>query len=212
MLYNAFEHMNKLLLYTKLTFLMILSVNIEAADIAKGKEKSAACVACHGQEGVSPSPIWPNLAGQHAGYLSKQLHEFKKGASGNRNNSIMYGISLTLSDDDISDLSEYYASLQGSVGTTADEYLLLGQNVYRGGNMEYKIQACMACHGPTGQGNAPANIPSLSGQHADYLYTQLKNFQSQTRSNDPNKMMRNIVDRMTDDELKAVSQYIQGLY
>ena len=85
-------------------------------------------------------------------------------------------------------------------------------NVYRGGNMEYKIQACIACHGPAGKGNGPAKIPSLSGQHADYLYSQLKNFQSGTRSNDPNKMMRNIVHRMTDEELKAVSDYIQGLY
>ena len=204
--------MNKLSLYITITFLMVLSVSIEASDIERGKEKSVACAACHGQQGVSPSPIWPNLAGQHESYLSKQLYEFKKGPSGNRNNSIMYGISLTLSDEDISDLSKYYASLDGTTGTTDDEYLELGQNIYRGGNMEYKIQACMACHGPTGQGNAPAKIPSLGGQHADYLYSQLKNFQSNKRSNDPNKMMRNIVHRMTDDELKAVSQYIQGLY
>ena len=204
--------MNKLPLYITITFLMVLSVNIEASDIEKGKDKSVACASCHGQEGISPSSIWPNLAGQHANYISKQLYEFKKGATGNRNNSIMYGLSLTLSDDDISDLSAYYASLEGSVGTTDDEYLSLGQNVYRGGNMEYKIQACMACHGPTGQGNGPANIPSLSGQHADYVYSQLRNFQNGNRSNDPNKMMRNIVHRMTDDELKAVSQYIQGLY
>ena len=78
--------------------------------------------------------------------------------------------------------------------------------------MEYKIQACIAFHGPAGKGNGPAKIPSLSGQHADYLYSHLKNFQSGTRSNDPNKMMRNIVHRMTDEELKAVSDYIQGLY
>ena len=204
--------MNKLSFYIKITMLMVLPIGLEAADIDKGKEISASCIACHGQEGISPSSIWPNLAGQHASYLSKQLYEFKKGADGKRNNSIMYGISLALSDQDISDLSAYYASLKSSVGTTSDEYLVLGQSIYRGGNMEYKIQACMACHGPTGQGNAPAKIPSISGQHADYLYTQLKNFQSNARSNDPNKMMRNIVHRMTDAELKAVSQYIQGLY
>ena len=204
--------MNKLSLYITTAFLMVLSISIQAADLIKGKEKSVACVACHGQEGISPSPVWPNLAGQHAGYLSKQLYEFKQGANGNRNNSIMYGISLTLSDDDISDLSAYYASLDNAIGTTSDKYLTLGQNVYRGGNMEYKIQACIACHGPAGKGNGPAKIPSLSGQHADYLYSQLKNFQSGMRSNDPNKMMRNIVHRMTDEELKAVSDYIQGLY
>ena len=147
--------MNKLSFYIKITMLMVLPIGLEAADIDKGKEISASCIACHGQEGVSPSSIWPNLAGQHASYLSKQLYEFKKGADGKRNNSIMYGISLALSDQDISDLSAYYASLKSSVGTTSDEYLVLGQSIYRGGNMEYKIQACMECHGPTGQGKAP---------------------------------------------------------
>ncbi|MEC7864558.1 MAG: c-type cytochrome [Pseudomonadota bacterium] len=212
MLYNALWAMNKLSIYIKITLLIGLSFSVNASNLEKGKELSAACIACHGQEGVSPSSIWPNLAGQHASYLSKQLYEFKKGPNGNRNNSVMYGISMNLSDQDISDLSEYYASLDSYVGTTADEYLTIGQNIYRGGNMEYKIQACIACHGPTGKGNGPAKIPSLSGQHADYLYTQLKNFQSSVRSNDPNKMMRNIVHRMTDEELKAVSEYIQGLY
>ena len=170
--------MNKLSFYITTAFLMVLSVSIQAADPIKGKEKSAACVSCHGQDGISPSPIWPNLAGQHASYLAKQLHEFKKGVNGKRNNSIMYGISLTLSDDDISDISAYYESLDNAIGTTSDKYLTLGQNIYRGGNMEYKIQACIACHGPTGKGNGPAKIPSLSGQHADYLYSQLKNFQT----------------------------------
>ena len=81
-----------------------------------------------------------------------------------------------------------------------------------GGNMEYKIQACIACHGPNGDGNGPAATPVLSGQHAEYIYSQLKNFQSSMRSNDPNKMMRNIVHRMTDEEMKSVAQYIQGLH
>ena len=76
--------MNKLPLYITITFLMVLSVNIEASDIEKGKDKSVACASCHGQEGISPSSIWPNLAGQHANYISKQLYEFKKGATGNR--------------------------------------------------------------------------------------------------------------------------------
>ena len=204
--------MNKLLQYTKISLLIIFSANIQAGDIAKGKEKSVTCVACHGEAGVSVSPIWPKLAGQHESYLSSQLHEFKKGMDGKRNNAVMYGISMTLSDEDIDDLSAYYASLVKSIGTTEDKSFKLGQNIYRGGNMEYKIQACIACHGPNGDGNGPAAIPVLSGQHAEYIYSQLKNFQASIRSNDPNKMMRNIVHRMTDEEMKAVSQYIQGLH
>lgn len=204
--------MNKLSLYINISLLIIFSVNIQAGDVAKGKEKSITCVACHGEAGVSPSPIWPKLAGQHETYLSSQLHEFKKGIAGKRNNAIMYGISLALTDEDIDDLSAYYASFEKSIGTTSDDSFKLGQSIYRGGNMEYKIQACIACHGPTGDGNGPAAIPVLSGQHAEYIYSQLKNFQKNIRTNDPNKMMRNIVHRMTDDEMKSVSQYIQGLH
>ena len=71
---------------------------------------------------------------------------------------------------------------------------------------------CIACHGPNGQGNYAAAIPVLSGQHSQYIIQQLKNFQSGIRTNDPNKMMRNIVHRMTDEEIKSVAEYIQGLH
>ena len=204
--------MKKIHKYIIISATLIFSNNVFAADIDKGKEKSVTCVACHGQNGVSVNPLWPKLAGQHASYLKSQLYEFQKGANGNRNNAIMYGISVVLSEKDIDDISAYYASLETSVGTTADEYLVKGQNIYRGGNMEYKIQACISCHGPNGQGNNPAAIPALSGQHAQYIYQQLKNFQLKNRANDMNKMMRNIDHRMSEEEMKAVAQYIQGLY
>ena len=119
---------------------------------------------------------------------------------------------MTLSDTDIENLAAYYASLTSNVGLTQDKHLKLGRNIYRGGNMEIKIQACISCHGPNGQGNYAAAIPMLSGQHAQYTYQQLKNFQASVRSNDYNKMMRNIVHRMTDEEMKAVASYIEGLY
>ena len=204
--------MKKIHKYIIISAILIFSNNVFAADIDKGKEKSVTCVACHGQGGVSVNPLWPKLAGQHASYLKSQLYEFQKGINGNRNNAIMYGISVVLSEEDIDDISAYYASLETSIGTTADEYLVKGKNIYRGGNMEYKIQACISCHGPNGQGNNPAAIPALSGQHAQYIYQQLKNFQLKNRANDMNKMMRNIVHRMSEEEMKAVAQYIQGLY
>jgi cytochrome c553 len=193
-------------------FLAIILINPAYSDVEKGKELSASCAACHGNEGVSLNPVWPKLAGQNPKYLASQLHEFKKGPEGNRNNAVMYGIAVNLSEQDINDLSEYYSSLKSSVGLTKDEYLDLGRNLYRGGNMEIKMQACMSCHGPNGQGNYAAAIPMLSGQHAQYTYQQLKNFQTSMRSNDYNKMMRNIVHRMTDEEMKAVASYIEGLY
>ena len=183
-----------------------------SSDIDKGKELSVSCAACHGDNGISVNPVWPKLAGQNPKYLASQLYEFRKGAEGNRNNAVMYGIAVTLSDSDIEDLSAYYASLKPNVGLTQDKYLELGRDMYRGGNMDIKIQACISCHGPNGQGNYAAAIPMLSGQHSQYTYQQLKNFQSSMRSNDYNKMMRNIVHRMTDKEMKAVASYIEGLY
>ena len=197
-------------------FFILLAFNLNnhafSSDLSKGKELSASCAACHGDEGISLNPTWPKIAGQNPKYLASQLYEFRKGPDGNRNNAVMYGIAMTLSDDDIENLSAYYASLKSNVGLTQDKYLDLGRNIYRGGNMEIKIQACMSCHGPNGQGNYAAAIPMLSGQHAQYTYQQLKNFQASARSNDYNKMMRNIVHRMTDEEMKAVASYIEGLY
>lgn len=195
-----------------IVYFVCLSQISVAGDILKGKEKSVSCVACHGADGISVNPVWPKLAGQHAKYLETQLYEFQKGADGLRNNAVMYGIALTLTDEDIEDISAYYASLDKTIGLTDDEYLNIGQSLYRGGNMEYKIQACIACHGPNGQGNSLAGIPSLSGQHSEYIYQQLKNFQSSDRSNDYNKMMRNIAERMSDEEMKSVASYIEGLY
>ena len=193
-------------------FLALILINPAYSDVEKGKELSASCAACHGDDGISLNPVWPKLAGQNPKYLASQLHEFKKGPDGNRNNAVMYGIAVNLSNQDIEDLSEYYSSLKSTVGLTKDEYLELGRNIYRGGNMEIKMQACISCHGPNGQGNYAAAIPMLSGQHSKYTYQQLKNFQTSMRSNDYNKMMRNIVHRMTDEEMKAVASYIEGLY
>ena len=193
-------------------FLALILINPAYSDVEKGKELSASCAACHGNDGISLNPVWPKLAGQNPKYLASQLHEFKKGPDGNRNNAVMYGIAVNLSDQDIDDLSEYYSSLKSTVGLTKDEYLELGRNIYRGGNMEIKMQACISCHGPNGQGNYAAAIPMLSGQHSQYTFQQLKNFQTSMRSNDYNKMMRNIVHRMTDEEMKAVASYIEGLY
>ena len=169
----------KFLLSLFYVFLIAFNLNnpVYSSDETKGKELSVSCAACHGDNGISLNPTWPKLAGQNPKYLASQLYEFKKGPEGNRNNAVMYGIAMTLSDSDIEDLAAYYASLKSNVGLTQDKYLDLGRNIYRGGNMEIKIQACISCHGPNGQGNYAAAIPMLSGQHSQYTYQQLKNFQ-----------------------------------
>ena len=211
MRYNISSMRRKILLLLPIAFLLFSNISI-SSEKTQVLDKIETCVACHGQKGISSNPIWPNLAGQNPRYLKSQLQAFKKGSTGGRNNPVMYGIAQTLSDRDMDVLADYYAGLEKSIGTTDDKYLILGRNIYRGGVIDIKIQACIACHGPNGLGNYAAGIPMLSGQHAEYVYQQLKNFQSGLRSNDQNKMMRNIVHRMTDNEMRAVSHYIQGLY
>jgi cytochrome c553 len=170
-------------------------------------------MACHGPDGNSPTPsgpaaTWPKLAGQHANYLAKQMADFKGGA---RQDAIMLGMVAALSEQDMADLAAYFSSQTQSSGTAAADKVALGEKIYRAGNAATGVSACMACHGPTGIGNPGANFPRVSGQHAAYLEKALKDFRSGTRTNDNARMMQGVVARMTDEEIAAVSQYIQGL-
>jgi cytochrome c553 len=181
-----------------------------AGDPAAGKAKAAVCTACHGADGNSTNPEWPKLAGQHAGYLDKQITEFKAGKV--RSNSLMTGMVASLSAQDIKDLSAYFASQSTSGGFTDKALAKLGNKIYRGGNAESGVPACMACHGPQGLGDPMAGFPRLAGQHATYVNAQLKGFREGTRSNDTKRMMRDIALKMTPDEMKAVASYINGLH
>lgn len=179
-----------------------------AADAAAGKTKSAACAGCHGVDGKALLPEYPNLAGQGAKYLTKQLQDYKSGA---RENAIMAGMAAALSDEDIADIAAYYESLPLAQGVAEEKDLELGESIYRGGITAINIPACTGCHGPSGRGNPPAGFPMLSGQNASYVYTALQSFRSGTRANDANEMMRNIAHRLSNEEIAAVSNYIQGL-
>ena len=178
-------------------------------DPNAGKEKSAACAACHGADGNSTSPEWPKLAGQHPGYTAKQLHDFKSGA---RVNATMNGMAAGLSDQDIADLAAYYATQEVKLGGADPELVDAGEKLYRGGNSYNGVAACMGCHGPAGTGNPAAKFPSLSGQHAQYTAKALRDFRGGERANDPNEMMRRVAKRMSDREIEAVSEYIEGLH
>ena len=198
-----------------LFFLIILSLclmlqNVFAeGDPVAGKEKAQVCAACHGVDGNSSSPVWPKLAGQHEEYIVKQLMDFK---AGKRENAQMTPMAINLSEQDINDLATYYSSQKPKWGKTDPAALELGEKIYRAGNMEAGVPACLACHGPTGRGNPAAKYPALSGQHAAYNQAQLKAFRENLRNNDVNAVMRTIVGRMTDEEIKAVSEYTQGLH
>lgn len=178
-------------------------------DPEKGRTiANGVCLACHGVDGNSPIAVNPVLAGQHREYLVKQLRNYK---SGDRQNPIMNGIAASLSEEDIRDVAAYYASQKAHQGTARDAGIArAGQQLYRGGNAGSGTAACSGCHSPSGAG-IPAQYPRLKGQHADYTIAQLKAFRAGERSNDESAMMRAIAARMTDEEIAAVAEYVQGL-
>lgn len=180
-----------------------------AGDAAAGKAKSAACAGCHGMDGNSANPLWPKLAGQHAGYLVKQLKDFKAGV---RKDPTMSPMAMPLGEQDMEDMAAYFSGQKVQTGKADPDLVALGERIYRGGNSATGVAACVGCHGPTGTGNPAAKFPALAGQHAAYVEKQLKAFRSGARSNDAGKMMRNIAAKMTDEEIKAVASYIQGLH
>lgn len=190
---------------------MFLTMQAQAdADAAAGKALTAACGACHGADGNSVNPAWPKLAGQGEKYLLKQLQDIKSNA---RAIPEMTGQLTNMSDQDMANVAAYYASLPGTGSAAANdaEQLKLGEQVYRAGVKDSGISACTACHSPTGNGNALAGFPRLSGQHAAYIEAQMQKFQSGARNNDAEAVMRDIAKRMTAAEIKAVSNYAAGL-
>jgi cytochrome c553 len=170
---------------------------------------NAVCAACHGPDGNSPIAANPNLAGQHASYLYKQLADYK---AGKRKNAVMNGMVATLSDDDVRNLAAYFSAQKPKPGAAKDRALVaLGQKLYRGGDLSSGMPACAACHSPDGAG-IPIQYPRLSGQHNDYTSAQLQSFRSGERANDPNSMMRGIASRMSDKQIAALAEYISGLH
>lgn len=202
--------MNKLAIALTSLLISALVPSFAAAqgDAAAGQAKSALCGSCHGVDGNSPLAMNPKLAGQGAGYLYKQLVEFKSGARANATMSAMVG---NLSDQDMLDLAAYYASQQVQVGGADPALVELGESIYRAGNKELGVAACASCHSTDGAGNAPAKFPAVGGQHADYTLAQLKAFRAGTRSNDVGAMMRSTVERLTDKEIEALASYLEGL-
>ena len=183
-------------------------------DLAKAKEiAGGVCVACHGADGNSPAAANPILAGQIPQYIYKQLSNFKAvdGKPAVRNNAIMGGMVAALSDEDMRSLSVYFSQQKMQPSVAKDEKLLAdGKTLWRKGDFEKGIPACAGCHGAAGAG-LPAQYPRLAGQYAEYTSTQLKNFRSQERANDAEKVMRVIAGKLSDQQISAVSEYAAGL-
>jgi cytochrome c553 len=202
--------MKKMLLTAVIGMTLAMSTSLMAAGNASaGKSKAVMCAACHGADGNSPSDMFPKLAGQGEAYLVKQLIEFKSGV---RSNAVMASMVAALSEQDMADIAAYYSSKTITPGAVSEDLAAAGQQIFRAGNKESGLPACMACHGPTGAGVPAAKWPALSGQHSAYVEAQLKSFAAGTRSNDPNSMMRDIASKMKAEEMKAVAAYVAGLH
>jgi len=191
-----------------IALLLLAATNfVSAADAVAGKNKSAMCGACHGPDGNSFNPEWPNLAGQSVSYLSKQLKDFR---DGKRKNDQMAPMAAALTDTDIEDISAYFSSMKVKAATTKVEFVELGSKLYSGGTKG--VMACTACHGPKGEGLEAAGFPQVAGQQIQYVINQLKNFKNGTRENDSSTMMNNIASAMTDEQIEAVANYLAGLH
>lgn len=176
-------------------------------DLAKGQTLATqVCAACHAVDGSRGSPANPILAGQHPDYIVKQLNEFK---SGKRKSPIMQGFASALSEADMKNVAAFYATKDAKPGfAKMKELVQLGEQIYRGGIAAKQVPACAACHSPSGAG-IPAQYPRLGGQHSDYTEAQLTAFRSGARAN--SAQMTAIAEKMSDREIKAVSDYIAGL-
>jgi len=183
---------------------------LQAGDISRGEDLSEPCAACHGADGNSTNPEWPNIAGQSERYLYEQLRAYQ---TGDRDNAVMAGQVEDLDDQDMRDLAAYYASLEpGVAGGVDPDVKETGESIYRGGIPDKGVAACIACHGPAGEGMSGAGYPRVGGQHAQYTAEQLTKYRAGERDTDRNRMMRDVAERLSDEEIQAVSSYLSGLH
>ncbi len=187
---------------------------LAAGDPAAGEAQAAPCAACHGQDGATGlDPTYPNLAGQNEKYL---VHQLKSIRDGGRNIALMAGQLNGKSDDHLANLAAYYATLPAKISQAQgdDETLAKAEAIYRGGIAEKGVAACTSCHAPSGNGNAAAGYPDIGGQPTGYTIAQLTAYREGDRSTDENVggMMRGVARGLTDKEIAALADYIQGLH
>jgi cytochrome c553 len=201
--------MNRFWVFAAVISCAFVSNSILAAGNAQnGAAKAAVCQACHGGNGNSANPEWPSLAGLGADYIAEQLQNFKEGK---RVNPIMQPIATPLSTQDMQDLGAYFDTLVNT-GLEADpSYWQDGEKLYRGGDKARGIPACMACHGPVGAGSEPAKFPALRGQQSVYVAKQLNGYATGTRPPGPVGIMPAIAKRLSADDIRNLSSYVQGL-
>ncbi|MDJ0908882.1 MAG: c-type cytochrome [Woeseiaceae bacterium] len=208
---NVFASISMLGTFLALAAAPAAAQSLVEGDAAAGQAKSTVCAACHGNEGNSVNPLWPNVAGQHATYTVQTLKAFQEGA---RQNALMSNQAMMLSDEDINNLAVYYENLPAAAQSVSNpDTFARGERLYRGGDSESGVAACIACHGPAGLGNAAAGYPALNGQHAAYTVKQLQDYASGARQTyGANEVMNAISARLSQEDMEALASYIQGLH
>lgn len=201
----------KRLVFSLASILMaVTSFNVQSQGNADaGQQKAAVCAACHNADGNSSIGSNPKLAGQSERYTLKQLLDIQSGA---REVALMTGLLDNMSEQDLRDIAAFYAAQETTINGANPDNLEIGERIYRAGIADLGVAACTACHSPNGSGVAQAGFPSLSGQHAEYIVTQMKAFRAGTRTNDGDPApMRLVSERLTDAEIESLANYISGL-
>jgi cytochrome c553 len=179
-----------------------------SGDPVAGKDKSLLCQGCHGEDGISVEPLIPKLAGQYAVYISKQLRNYQSGA---RTHQIMSAMAATINDEDLADISAFFASLNKMKGNGADNNPT-GKNLFLNGDKTRMIVGCINCHGANGKGVSPTTpmFPVIGGQQREYIRGQLINFRAGDRSNSPNGIMNKITKSLSDTEIDSLADYVSA--
>ena len=195
-------------------------------DAEAGAAKAAVCAACHGVDGNPSDPQYPRIAGQNERYVARQLALFKAGQRTTPMAAIMQPYAMPLSAQDMRDIGAYFATQSTGAGIADDtviasgtyegrKFFEVGQQLFRAGDFERQIPACMACHGPAGRGNPGPPYPAVAGQFADYTARQLELFRdgmAMGTGDHANSVMADVAAELTDEEIQSLASYIEGLH
>lgn len=194
-------------------FLALIAIHPYAQETNEDiSDKLSLCASCHGRDGNSLVAEFPKIAQQNKRYLIKQMLDFQKGADGPRYNETMSALVTGYALEDIQHIAAYFAEQKVTIGAADEATLERGQQIYRGGDIQKEIPACIGCHSPRGLGNLQAGFPLLSGQYPEYTVHELLDFKSGERTNDYNHIMQDIAKRMDQSDMEAVANYIYGLH
>jgi cytochrome c553 len=196
---------------TRIAWTPELRDTIVSGDKQRGEFVAINCSACHGDQGVSHSPLIPTLAGMDRAVIYKQLDDY---SSRKRLWGVMNGIASALTPQSRADVAAYFASRQrGLLPVTAEVAPAAGRSLRQSnpalrlvfaGDPKRGVPPCSACHGPGGQ---RLGAPLLTGQQAPYIERQLAEFAQGMRQNDINKQMRTLASGLTADEMHAIAVY-----